>query len=433
MRSRALVGVAAGVAVIAGCGSQDERSSAGSGSATGSAVANSDVGQAEAVRLGLAYTGGRAGKADPSKPTIKIGWANSNSGTPAFPQVTHASKVAIRFVNDYLGGIDGHPLELVQPKTCDLTNSDGGTLCGQALLNDRSIKAISIGQLNVGEPELFAVTGNNTRVPAISALGTTNPGNFSLPAYFFLTSVINSTARDEFWKDVVKAKTLAQISGSMFPATYTKAEMARLGISFTAAVIPANSSDVTAPLLAAKATTNDGLDINLTTTAECIAVAKALKQLNAKPKAVAALPTCFTPDVKKAFGDYPRWTTASTFKQPYIDDPTNQAGAMTFAAKRYLGSAWSTEQYTDGTVAAFSAIMTWAKVMNQVGADNLSFQTLSDAIRRFQGPLWMGPDKVRFGTPATPSVGSFQGLFARWEGEKVGWRYVTPFIGRYKP
>ena len=62
------------------------------------------------------YVGAKAsGAADSSKAPITIGWVNQEGGpTDVGPGATKGADLAVKYLNEKLGGIDGHPVEAVQ-------------------------------------------------------------------------------------------------------------------------------------------------------------------------------------------------------------------------------------------------------------------------------------------------------------------------------
>ena len=73
--------------------------------------------------------------ADPDAEPVRVGMINQE-GTPlgSFPEVRLGAEAAITFINEELGGIDGHPLELVP---CTTTFSpEASQACAQQLVED---------------------------------------------------------------------------------------------------------------------------------------------------------------------------------------------------------------------------------------------------------------------------------------------------------
>ena len=55
-----------------------------------------------------------AKKADPDATPVKVGFIGINDGPiAALPELLQATETAVKFVNAELGGVDGHPIELV--------------------------------------------------------------------------------------------------------------------------------------------------------------------------------------------------------------------------------------------------------------------------------------------------------------------------------
>ncbi len=69
---------------------------------------------------------------------IKIGMMNTDSGpATAFPELTKGAETGVRWINEELGGLDGHPIELV---TCDVEFSGTGSqACGQMMVTEEVV------------------------------------------------------------------------------------------------------------------------------------------------------------------------------------------------------------------------------------------------------------------------------------------------------
>ena len=100
-RTRALgVAVVVAVTVMAGC---SETGPVGGEQATD---ADSDAGNV------MADGGYKAD--DPDAEPVKVGFIGINDGPiAALPELLQATETAVEFVNAELGGVDGHPIELV--------------------------------------------------------------------------------------------------------------------------------------------------------------------------------------------------------------------------------------------------------------------------------------------------------------------------------
>jgi branched-chain amino acid transport system substrate-binding protein len=68
-----------------------------------------------AVTNYVAYTKGKRGKADPKKSKVYIGWVNQQGGQVVIGGLaTAGAELAVKYVNDVLGGVGGHPVALVE-------------------------------------------------------------------------------------------------------------------------------------------------------------------------------------------------------------------------------------------------------------------------------------------------------------------------------
>ena len=119
--------VAAAVLAAAGCSSSSSSSAAAT--STSSAPASSlpastgTGGQgAQSVTNYLTYTGGKAGPADKSLPPVYIGYVNQQGGPTAVGLLaTAGAQMAVNYANAELGGVGGHPIQLV---TCFIASAE---------------------------------------------------------------------------------------------------------------------------------------------------------------------------------------------------------------------------------------------------------------------------------------------------------------------
>ena len=102
-----------------------------------------------------AYVHGTRGKADPKKSKIYIGWVNQQGGQVVIGGLaTAGAELAVKYVNDQLGGVNGHPVALVE---CFIkSNEEEGTTCGQKLVNNKRISVIASGAVATGAQSFFA-------------------------------------------------------------------------------------------------------------------------------------------------------------------------------------------------------------------------------------------------------------------------------------
>lgn len=426
LRSRRwLVPATVAVLLTAGCGGAAGTAASGSGS---SAAVPSGTSAGNAVESGvsdyLGYVGGKAGAADQSLSPITIGWVNVESTANGAPEATRAAQAAVSYINTKLGGIGGHPLAL---KTCIIaTAEEEGQRCGQQLLNDPAVSAIAFGNVYVGDQSFNSVLAG--RKPVLVSVAT-GPSVSTAKNTFILFGDLSHVFGPwgTYARDVVHARTAALIY-SMTATDKIAAEAVRKGLEGAGLTVKSvgfdpQATDLIGPVTAAGAQTAD-LIVPISAGRGCVGIAKALKQLGST-KPVASTPICLSADVAKGLGgDLPQWTygVAQTL-------PTDAAAADSKAFQEAAAGAGLAEPDRSKVWAAasWSLIFTYAKMMNGVGADKITPESVAQALSAFHGPVVMGAPQVSCGRyPEAPAVCNDQARFYHYQGKgsftpETGW------------
>src|SRR4051794_9511446 len=123
-----------------------------------------------AVTNYLSYVHGKAGKANPKLSPVYVGWVNQQGGQVVIgAEATPGAQFAVKYINNELGGIGGHPLKLV---TCFVQSAEEeGTTCGQKFVNNKSIKVIDEGAVATGIQSLYSTV--HGAKPVIVGVATT--------------------------------------------------------------------------------------------------------------------------------------------------------------------------------------------------------------------------------------------------------------------
>jgi branched-chain amino acid transport system substrate-binding protein len=413
-----LVAVASAAFVIAGCGSSSSSSS--SSTSTASAAAASATTASSGTASGgtpswastfVPYTGGKTGKATGSP--IAIGWVNDDGGTVQSPESTAAAKAAVNVINNYLDGVQGHPIAL---HTCSIVSGEvQGQTCAQQLLNDPSVKFITEGVVTVGAGAFYqtlqgrkpVIGYNPVRVESATAKNTyeMTSGSYGTDPGFL-----------GYLKSDLHAKTVSLLYPSDDPAGVQAektflAEAKLLGIQVTQVGYPSATTDLVAPLTAAKAQSTDGTVMFLVSVPACTAGARATSSLGIKH--VLSLSLCLIPGVAQGLGDFPKWT--------YIG--TNESGNIP-SADPYV-PAWLAAMKAEGATntapfaqLAFATIMTDAKLLNQIGKGaNFTSADFESAVKAFHGPMMFGPPDLKWGSvPGLPALGIVAARAYTYEG-----------------
>ena len=112
-----------------------------------------------AVTNYLTYVHGKAGRANPKLSKVYIGWVNQQGGQVVIGGLaTAGASMAVDYVNQHLGGIGGHPVQLVP---CFIKSAEEeGTTCGQKFVNDKRISVVAEGAVATGAQSMHATIGS---------------------------------------------------------------------------------------------------------------------------------------------------------------------------------------------------------------------------------------------------------------------------------
>jgi branched-chain amino acid transport system substrate-binding protein len=346
---------------------------------------------ADDIATGLAYSGGTEGAADESLDTVKIGFINVEGGVPSFPEATAAAQASADFINDHLGGVDGHPVELVY---CNIVQGDeDAQKCAQQFANDDEVQAVALGMTVLGTGPIYATIGDTK---AMLGSGTFNPIDLTPEGVNFYAAAgySNGPAVLVYAKDYLDAKTLALVYDSNDPGATAQAQIIKnlgAGLDVDVTVVPAsNASEWSTALVSAGGQTADAIMLDASSTA-CAPFAQAVQQLGVTAP-VMAFGFCQDQAVADALGDFPKWTYFNPTKSPIggsTPDAVLFAKAMDFYAEGV--------SHGGGSATSFQIVFALVQAMNGLGYDNLSVEGIRDAIAGNPGPAFMGPETLDCG------------------------------------
>jgi len=395
------------------------------GSGAAPSGASSKV-SAKSVSAALQYVGGKSGAANSKKSPIAIGWVSDETALTGHAGNTAGVKAAVALINNNLGGIAGHPLKLV---SCFITTSDSqGASCAQQMLNNPAVKVVLEGELLTGEASFIG-----TMAGAKPVIGVfTSPSVTTQNAFYLDGGIPSQLASVTYIAKTLGAKTVA-VLGPNLPGVSAalgmfKALFAALGATATVVLYPSSSTDLEAPIAAANANSADAIFLATSTTGECIATAKAFTQLGIT-KPVVSLPDCLESSVKKALGDYPKWSYVFTSLNPLATHgATSQTAAFDAAMAAYSNTSLETSGYSANT---FGAVLTVAKWLNQLGPSGYTAAAIASTATAFTGPTFMGDPNIKFGVPPFTAIGSIRALIYTYKGkgkfsENTGGNWICP-------
>jgi branched-chain amino acid transport system substrate-binding protein len=366
----------------------------------------------------LKYIGGKAGKANPKLSPVYIGAINTQGGQILVgPNWTKGAELAVKYIDTYLGGVQGHPIKLVE---CFTTSAEeDGTKCGQKFANDKRISVVLMGALAVGNQSFYAALGK--KIPVVSGVAllpvdATQKNEFAL----FGTNDSVLGPWGTFAKTQLNAKTAAviypQVPGIDVGAKVEKTSLEDAGITTKLVGFDPNATDLTGPLTAAGAQTAD-IVVPQSNAGGCVNVAKTLEQLGVPGTKIVSNPLCLSGEVAAGLGgDLAQWVygIASTLAGDKSDPaavPYNKAMAKLKAAK-LAQDAW--------VIVSWGQVLTTVKQMNKLGVAKITPANLMKAIRGFKGPQALGAPSLHCGKYKTePAACNDQTQFFQYMGRGV--------------
>jgi len=412
--------------VAAGCGSSSSSSTTSSASASSStttatpAAASGTGGAGSAsVTNYLTYVDGKAGKANPSLPPVYIGWVNQQGGQQVIgPLATNGAQLAVKYVNDELGGVDGHPVAL---KTCFITSAEEeGTTCGQQFLADKNVSVIDEGAVAIGIQSLYSTIG--TAKPVIVGVSVTPIDSVKSNAVILFGDVTHVLGPfGTYASQVLHAKTAAliypDIAGITDGAAAIDASLKAAGVKVKSVAYDPNETDLIGPLTSAGATSAD-LVIPYTEAAGCVNLAKGLKQLGiTDAKKILSAPLCLNSQVAAGLGgDYPIWTYA--IASSLYGDPTDPGMPPYMKVTAQYGQ--TAEAPDPWNIVSFGQLLTTVRFLNQLGYGHITPSAVLAKAKAFTGPVALGAPSLDCGKyPSAPAVCNDRTQFFLYKGKHV--------------
>ena len=369
------------------------------------------------------YVGG-SGAADTSLEPVKIGYFNQQGGQVEVSNTNVTGvEIAAKYINEEAGGIGGRPVEIV---TCYVANAEEeGQQCGQQFANDDSIVAVLSGPTFIGTESFYSALGGSKPVVhgvSVSAADTVQDNAAIL--YGGAKYILAPYAT--FARDTLGVKSAALVypegAGQDEAAAGQSSAFEAAGIPIEVVSYPADTPDLTAPLIAAGAQDVD-LVMPVINPNDCVKFEQAIQQLGIPDEKVLASPICINAEVGAALGDLPKWlyAVASSLSidpsdpsvPPYTDILTAQG------QDKHIGDPW--------VLVGFGQAMTLAKFMNALG-DEVTPDGIVEQMKSFEGPLILGSPVLECGKyPEAPSVCNDYTQFYKYNGANE-WEHAGDFV-----
>jgi branched-chain amino acid transport system substrate-binding protein len=403
-RASGWAAVAVLATMVTACGS-DNGSSGGTTTepaATTAASSPTTTGSGVSTTTGGAGTtassSAQQGPADQSLEPIYIGWISNDTGTPSFPDATIGARAAVKYMNAELRGIDGHRVELVECATS--ADQESNQKCGQQLANDSRVKVVLSGLLLNGGPAYTALhtagksvlgrvplTGADYNSPNVVFYGSGSPGS-NLGVGTFLAGL----------DGVSSVGVLTQDSEAGRGAyAFVEKQLKAAGKTAKNVVVNEASPDFASALSALGDV--DAVYIGLTAPS-CLQIGQNAALLPADAVMVGAT-SCVNSAVWKQVPDQQEGWYFVTGDLP-LDAGTGVDSNLDVFLDKFA-------TYSDDPAGRFSNghwanVLTLRDVLQKVGVDNLTPESIGNALTAFAGPVEMGPSTVTCPGAVYPTV-----------------------------
>ena len=314
--------IAAAGVLVAGCGSSSNDKSSSSASTPASTKAASTPDTAAALGSPKKATGS----------PITVGLVNIESGPVTFPEYRQAAEAAVKYINDYKGGIGGHPVQL---ESCASDGTPPGSAKCAGQIADKH-PAFILGGADTGAPGAFQVW-KRAKLAVVGGIPFT-PVESNAPnaVEFMSVSVADNAAASTYAVTKLGVKKAAVIytddtqgkfTGLGVIANVLKSQ----GVDVKTIPLAPNASDFSSVAASAISSSPDMVYVNSPNA--CAGVLKALKSVGSQAK-VFGIDPCTSPPALKAAGDA---ADGLYFAQPFdsLDSGSDDANLMLAAMQKY--------------------------------------------------------------------------------------------------
>ncbi len=322
-RMAAFAALAATAALATACGSSNSGSSSSSGS-SGAAKATSTATPDVSAALGT-----------PKKATgtpITVGLLNLESGPVTFPEYRQAAETAVKYINDYKGGIGGHPVQLASCATDGQPSTSAR--CASQIADKHP--AFVLGGADTGAPGAFPVWVRK----GLAYLGgipfTPVESNAPNAIQFYSISIGDNLATSAYAADTLHAKTASVLYTDDTQGKFTglgviAPALAKSGVKVKTVPVAPSAADLTS--VAASAIANHPDVVYVNSPNACPGLLKALKSVGSTAK-ILGIDPCTSPQALSTAGDA---AEGLYFAQPFesLDSGSPDAKLMLAALAKY--------------------------------------------------------------------------------------------------
>jgi branched-chain amino acid transport system substrate-binding protein len=263
---------------------------------------------------------------------ITVGLLNLESGPVTFPEYRQSAEAAVKYINDYKGGIGGHPVQLESCAT-DGQPATSARCAGQ--IADKK-PAFILGGADTGAPGAYAVWKRASLAVVGGIPFTPVESNANNGVMFISVSIADNAAASKYAVEKLGVKKASVIYTDDTQGKFT-------GLAVIAGVLKAQGVDVkTVPLApnaadfsaaAASAIENQPDMVYVNSPNACPGVLKALQSVGNKAK-IFGIDPCTSPPALKTAGDA---AEGLYFAQPFdsLDSGSDDTNVMVAAMQKY--------------------------------------------------------------------------------------------------
>ena len=242
-------------------------------------------------------------EADYSLPAVRIGLMNQeNDPIGSFPEIRFGIEGAVNYINAELGGIDGHPVELV---TCLQNSVPAAQECAQELATSDLVSVINGVNIWTVAFDFYGTMGNTPVIGGLPLFA----GDYNQPnaRYFNGGSVqVYSAAARFVAEDLGVDKVAVLVNQNPAATAALDSGLAPIfdayGIEYEAIDVPIPLTDAIPPVSQANAANAD-LVMLLAAGNECVPVIRAANQLGIPAEKMFYSATCDTEDIYAEVGE----------------------------------------------------------------------------------------------------------------------------------
>ncbi len=316
-------------------------------------------------------------EADYSLPGVRIGLMNQeNDPIGSFPEIRFGIEGAVNYINAELGGIDGHPVELV---TCLQNSVPAAQECAQELATSDLVSVINGVNIWTVAFDFYGTMGDTPVIGGLPLFA----GDYNQPnaRYFNGGSVqVYSAAARFVAEDLGVGKVAVLVNQNPAATAALDSGLAPIfdayGIEYEAIDVPIPLTDAIPPVSQANAANAD-LVMLLAAGNECVPVIRAANQLGIPAEKMFYSATCDTEDIYAEVGEL--------MVGSYI-----HKGGYTDREVWAPAEVWDEFDRTDGLLEKYSPEATdasftglgWATMLDiydlysEIGYENLSADTI---------------------------------------------------------